>query len=253
MSIETELRDTVKTLNGALKRRSPPLASVLLADLFAALPGVPVSKALQEAAARTATALQDSDARAVFFSLGVQLWNRLGATDALSRERAKVLATRLAPCARFPELLFFLEQDARSRGFDDVETLIAAELDDAFPSFRAQRGVATFSLPLLDALGATRDGLDVKLDEHQQLKRLSVKGKGGPTLTITSAGVGTFSETGKSGGYGFAVGEKYERGAVHTTFCSPWHDGEESTQEMEWLCWVLQCIGSITARVGSRE
>lgn len=249
-AIETELRDTVKTLNGALRRKSPRLASVLLADLFAELPGVPASKTLQDAAARTATALQDTEARAVFFSLGLQLWNRLSATNALSRERARVLATRLAPCAGFPQLLFFLERDADARGFDDVKAVFAGELDDAFPSFRAQRGVSTFGLPLLHALGATRDGIDVKLDSNEQLKRLSVK-NGGPTLNLTAPGVGTFSETGKAGGYGFAVGEKYEAGAVHTTFCSPWHDGEESTEKKEWVCWVLECIGSITSRVAS--
>ena len=246
MSIETELRDTVKTLNGALQRKSPPLASVLLADLFSALPGVPASKTLAAAAERTATALQSADARAVFFSLGVQLWNRLGASKALSRERALVLATRLAPCARFPALLFFLEQDARARGFDESAQAFGDELDEAFPSFRAARGVATFGLPLLEALGATRAALKLKLDEHGDLKRIGFEN--GVTLTITGPGEGSFSETGKRGGYGFHVGERYSGGQVHTTLCSPWHDGEESSATKEWVCWVLECISSITAR-----
>jgi hypothetical protein len=242
-SIEHELRQTVKTLEGATKRKHPPPpASALLADLFASLPGVRVPDAVTALAHQAGRALHDADARATFFSLGVALWNRLSAHQALSRERALVLAERLAPCAKFPELLFFLECDADTRGFDEVRAVFAATLDEHFPRFRATRGTATFGLRLLEAVGATHDAITLELDDDGQLKRAL---KNGVVLHLSAPGTGSFTQTGKRGGYGFHVSEKYEGGAVHTTLCSPWHDGAESSENKEWVCWVLECLSAL--------
>jgi hypothetical protein len=251
--VEAELRETVATL-AALAEPSVPPVSALLADLFAALKGTAsdAGSSLQEAAARAELALQDASARATFFSLGVQLWQRLAGGGALTAARAEVLAPRLARCARFPALLFWLECDARTRGLDDAARLFATELDEAFPRFRAHRGRGTFEPELLDAVGAGALSLEL---QHGVLREASVDdGRSRTSLVITGPGEGRFASSGKRGGYGFIVDERYSGGAVHTTLYSPWHDGSESREEREWVCWVLECLGSLTqaARAATR-
>ncbi|MFT3713158.1 MAG: hypothetical protein QM817_36350 [Archangium sp.] len=242
-SIEQELRQSVKTLEGATKKKTPPpAASALLADVFASLPGLRVPDAVTALAHQAARALHDADARASFFSLGLALWNRLSAHEALSRERAMVLAERLAPCARFPHFLSFLESDAKARGFDDVSAVLAEARLENFASFVPE--TATFGLHLLEAVGATHDSIELELDDHEQLKRAM---KNGVALHLTSPGAGSFTQTGKRGGYGFYVSEKFENGQVISTLCSPWHDGEESLEPKDWVRWVLECLASLTA------
>jgi hypothetical protein len=249
--LEQELRDTAKTIADTLPESEGRAVGPLFADLFSALPGVEAPASLREAAKGVATAREDADARQTFFALGVKLWTRLVEADAMEQGRARVLAERLAPCAELPALLFFLERDAADHGLVEGEAVFAHELDRRFPSFRRGRGHAAIERPLLDALGATPESkprLQLELHPNGRLASLRVAAEGGPSLTLSAGGgAGRFTHTGTRGGYGFHVDERYAEGRVHTTLNSPWHDGCESSEAKEWVCWVLECLGSIVA------
>lgn len=62
-------------------------------------------------------------------------------------------------------------------------------------------------------------------------------------------GSGHFTFMSHGGGYGYFVDEVYRDGAVHTTFCSPWHDGEESSEKMEWGAWVQAALETLQSIV----
>ena len=64
-------------------------------------------------------------------------------------------------------------------------------------------------------------------------------------------GRGSFHLVEKRGGYGTAITERYAGGRVHSTFNSPWHDGEESSYAAPWTKWVLGSLDDI-ARIAGR-
>ena len=64
-------------------------------------------------------------------------------------------------------------------------------------------------------------------------------------------GRGSFHLVEKLGGYGTAISERYANGRVHSTFNSPWHDGEESSYAAPWTKWILGNLDDI-ARVAGR-
>jgi hypothetical protein len=249
--LEQELRDTAKTIADTLPEVPDRAVGPLFADLFAALPGVDAPALLRDAAKGVEKAREDPDARQTFFALGVKLWTRLAEADAMEGDRARVLAERLAPCAELPAFLFFLERDAADHGLANAEAVFARELDRRFPAFRRGRGHAAIDRPLLGALGATPESharLQLELHPNGHLASLRVPGDDGPSLTLSpGGGAGHFVHTGQQGGYGFHIDERYAKGQVHATLNSPWHDGSESSETKEWVCWVLECIGSIVS------
>ncbi len=248
---EQELRDTVKTLAETLPEHPDRPVGALFAQLFSTLPGLEAPALLHAAAKGARAARRDPDARRTFFALGVKLWTRLLEAGALDAGRARVLAECLAPCAELPALLFLLECDAAGHSLPEAAAAFAGELDRRFPAFRRRRGQAAVDRPLLSALGATPEdtpGLELALHPNGALASLRVPGEKGPSLTLDAAGgSGRYSHTGKRGGYGFHVDERYSKGAVHTTLYSPWHDGSEGDEAKEWVVWVLECIGSVVA------
>lgn len=62
-------------------------------------------------------------------------------------------------------------------------------------------------------------------------------------------GSGHFTFLAHAGGYGVYTDERYRDGAVHSTLCSPWHDGEESEQPMDWRAWVRAALASLESLV----
>lgn len=60
-------------------------------------------------------------------------------------------------------------------------------------------------------------------------------------------GAGRFTFTSHAGGMGFYIEEEYRDGEVHTTFCSPWHDGEQSSEPMPWREWVDTALASLAS------
>lgn len=246
---EQQLVDTVRTLAKELPAHPERKVGPLFADLFSALPGVEAPEIVHAAARSAREARADPDARATFFALVTQLWHFLRASGALDAGRARVLAERLGPCADHPALLFYLEADAAAHGLPEARSAFAAELDRRFPAFRRGRGHAAVDGALLEALGATPQrapGLALTLHPGGQLAALRAPGEGGPELTLERAGGrGRFTHTGRRGGYGFHVDERYADGQVHATLYSPWHDGATCSEDREWVCWVLECVGAI--------
>ena len=65
-------------------------------------------------------------------------------------------------------------------------------------------------------------------------------------LTLEVApGRGYFAFQSRMGGHGVAINEDYRDGAAYSVFCSPWHDGEESTEPVPWLRWVAGALDSL--------
>jgi hypothetical protein len=65
-------------------------------------------------------------------------------------------------------------------------------------------------------------------------------------LTLDAApGSAYFTFESRMGGYGVAVSEEYRDGAVHSTLCTPWHDGEEASEPMAWRRWVDGALDSL--------
>lgn len=62
-------------------------------------------------------------------------------------------------------------------------------------------------------------------------------------------GVGHFTLLAHLGGHGLFTDERYRDGAVHTTLCSPWHDGEESSAPMAWEAWVRAALTDLESLV----
>jgi hypothetical protein len=58
-------------------------------------------------------------------------------------------------------------------------------------------------------------------------------------------GSGHLYFTAYAGGSGFAVDERYRDGTICSTLFSPWHDGVESSEPMEWTRWVTACLQSL--------
>jgi hypothetical protein len=62
-------------------------------------------------------------------------------------------------------------------------------------------------------------------------------------------GSGHFTFLSHAGGSGYYVDQEYRDGAVHTTFCSPWHDGEQSSEPMAWSTWVQAALETLESIV----
>lgn len=247
---ERQILDSIETLATELPTAVDRPLGALLAALFSELGVVP--DVVRDAARSAATARELPDVRQRFFALVSRFWDFLGESDALGAERARVIASHLARCADHPALLFFFERDATSRGLSAASRCFARELALRFPHFRRQRQRAVIDRTLLELLGAPAELLRFHSNGH--LASFAVPVRDGPSLTLDARpGSGRFSQVGKRGGSGFVIDERFSAGRVHTTFNSPWHDGVESSEPGEWVCWVLQNVGTIVSHVaGSR-
>jgi hypothetical protein len=56
---------------------------------------------------------------------------------------------------------------------------------------------------------------------------------------------GSLYYTGRRGGSGYAVSERYAGGAIHSTLCTPWHDGEESSETFPWYRWAAESLAKL--------
>jgi hypothetical protein len=90
---------------------------------------------------------------------------------------------------------------------------------------------------------ALRDRAAMHFDASGYLA--SVEVPGGRLELGPEPGRGHLGFTARAGGYGYAIDERYHDGAVHSTFCSPWHDGVESSEPMEWSRWVARALASL--------
>jgi hypothetical protein len=178
------------------------------------------------------------------------LWNQLIELEALSAPRAAVIARALAAVVTSPAQLFFFEHQAAGLRLEEATRSFAAALDRQHPNFRPRRSRLKIERALLEDAGFDLARLDASFHPDGHLRALSPPpGIDGPRLELDpTPGRGRYSETGKRGGYGFVVEERYADGHARGVLCSPWHDGEEYRTPKEWLIWVLECVGEIASR-----
>ena len=244
---EAELGASAQSIVEEIERDPGKPRARLFADLFARLLGPEAPPVLLEHR-QDVLIDPESSRREGIASISSSLWRRLLQLDALDAARAHVLSEVLAALLDAPAVLYYFEYEANARGHSSAAAIFASALDARFPAFRSQADGMLITLDLLRSAGVDLDGLRVELHPSGHLRRLAPRGsgKGAPTLELDARpGGGRYGETGKRGGYGFLISERYEAGHASGTLCSPWHDGDEYREAKPWLVWVLECASEI--------
>lgn len=91
-------------------------------------------------------------------------------------------------------------------------------------------------------------GARVEFHRSGQLASVHVPGnrkRNGRLDLDARSGSGRFTFLSHAGGSGYYIEEDYRDGAVHSTFCSPWHDGEQSRERMDYHAWVQAALETL--------
>lgn len=242
-----ELEGSAMTVVEAVRAEPENVRARLCADLFVRLLGPEAPALLGEV--RTSLLLDVARSREEgFLHLAAGLWRRLKQLGALNEARGSALAEVLGELIGAPGVLFAFAYEAQSSGLRPTARHLNAALDRRFPDFRAQADRWVIDRELLVSVGIELDHLDHEFHPNGHLRHLRPRGAmaGAPVLELEERpGRGRYGETGKQGGYGFIVDERYEGGQVTGTLNSPWHDGETYANPKPWLVWVLECAAEI--------
>jgi len=98
-------------------------------------------------------------------------------------------------------------------------------------------------------------GVTVRFHASGHLALVHVRGdrkRNGRLELAEAPGRGHFSLLTHAGGAGVYVDETYRDGAIHTTLCTPWHDGVESRTRAEFRAWVLAALDSLASIAAPR-
>ena len=99
-----------------------------------------------------------------------------------------------------------------------------------------------------ELLGHRRAKVQYYRSGHLQRVAIEIDSMNEGSLELDETpGAGRFAITQKIGGYGTYTTELYRDGAIVTTLCTPWHDGEESREPMPWTKWVLASLDALAA------
>ncbi len=242
-----ELAASAESVLEELRARPEKERARLFADLFARLLG---ESAPTELHTHRQSVLGDAERSRTegIASISSALWRRLIELEGLDAQRADVLAEVLGALIEAPAVLSYFEFEASAHGLSNAARILAEALDARFPGFVETRARLPITRDVLEGAGLDLSGLQVQFHSTGHLRRLAPRsaGRGAPTLELDSEpGRGRYGQTGKRGGYGFLVSERYEAGHASGTFCSPWHDGEEYQNAKPWLVWVLECASEI--------
>lgn len=219
----------------------------LLADLFARLLGTKTPPGLSSRRRSLFEDVARSRAEGVAY-IASGIWRRLIQLESLEPTSADPLAEVLGELVESPVVLHYLEYEARGLALRAAADRLRAALDRRFPGFRAGSDHALVDRAVLSQAGLDLSRLVVDYHASGHLRRLARRRpeSGSPVLELEAEpGRGRYGETGRRGGYGFIVDERYEDGHAIGVLCSPWHDGEEYRTSKPWLVWVLECAGEI--------
>lgn len=246
---ESEIRETASTLDAHLAEHPEQRRAQLLAGFVCGLLGDEAPDRLRRHGLSVVDHAEEARQEGVG-AIASGLWSRLLELEALTPERAETIARALAAMLTSPAQLFFFERQATDQKLDRAARCFAAALDQRHPDFRRRRGTLKIDRALLEDAGFDLARLEVSFYGDGHLRSLSPRaGTDGPCLELDEKpGRGRYSETGKRGGYGFIVEERYEDGCAVGQLFSPWHDGEDYRTPKEWLIWILECVGEISSR-----
>ncbi|MCC7386422.1 MAG: hypothetical protein IT384_31580 [Deltaproteobacteria bacterium] len=246
---ESEIRESASTLDAHLAEHPEQRRAQLLAGFVSALLGDEAPDRLRRHGLSVVEHAEEARREGVG-AIASGLWNRLIALEALTPERAETIAVALAAMMTSPAQLFFFERQAADLKLEGAARHFGGALDQRHPDFRRDRRRLKIDRALLEDAGVELARLNVSFYADGHLHTLSPQiGTDGPCLDLDPApGRGRYSETGKRGGYGFIVEERYEDGCAVGQLFSPWHDGDEYRTPKEWLIWVLECASEIASR-----
>ncbi|HTR49430.1 MAG TPA: hypothetical protein VMJ10_01910 [Kofleriaceae bacterium] len=178
----------------------------------------------------------------------------LDADPSLSAHRAHFRAIRpddwreQARVHGLDRVLYHLAEGLRSSGFGKDAIPVFERRADEIAEARAP-GVAPGSIDasfVPDALTTSRRARVVYAGTELASVRVTVNADVYGSLSLDTARcTGEFELVEPRGGSGTAIYETYADGAVHTTLCTPWHDGTESTEPKIWTRWVMDCIADL--------
>jgi len=246
----TQICDTRRLLDARLAEQPDDFVALALADVFAELdperdPELR-SHAKRSHALRGELGAQAWCARAREHRVDVLLFNLFGGLfrGGFGHAALPVLARRTAEISANPRILGLLRGYTQELGCRDVTSTIDAAIARSTPALAAGRIERAF-VPegLLD-----RSGVVVRFHPSGHLAAVRIRGdrKHGGSLVLDEApGTAHLVYRTHGGGSGYVVDEHYRDGAIHATVCSPWHDGDPSTEPMEWSRWVAEALGSL--------
>lgn len=244
---DDELKASADSVLEELSAHPERLRARLFADLFARLLPKEAPTLLLSGRTSVLEDIEQSRAEGVAY-IASALWRRMIQLESLDAARGSALATVLCELIPSSVVLFYFEHEARTRGLVLAAERFAEALDRRFPEFRVTSEKARITRAVLEDAGIDLSKLDADFYASGQLRSLARRGPkaGAPVLELEDLpGRGRYGETGRQGGYGFMVNERYEDGYAQGTFFSPWHDGEDYRTEKPWLVWVLENASEI--------
>ncbi len=252
-----QLVETIATVEGELAANPEGFRALYLADFLVELAGteIPVPPALPGAAARLGRRREEMGESAFrraareegMTALLWTLWQGFRSSRWLNGPRARALGERLAASLDCPLRLALLRKEEAPYADWLSRGLIDRAIEAAEPGFLGRMNDRKIDRAFVERAvpAGERSGCRASYYEDGHLREFA-RGRGGPCLRLDPVpGTGSFREEGRRGGSGYATSETYRDGAVRGQFFSPWHDGEEYTEPLEWVLWVAQCLGSV--------
>jgi hypothetical protein len=246
----TQICDTRRLLVAQLLDEPDDFRALFLADVFAEVD--PERDPELRTHAKRAHAMRGELGTTVWFArarelgLDVLLFNLCAGMEraGFGKVAFPVLARHAATISANPRILALLRSYVREIGDRKAGAIIDAAIASRAPALAAGRIERAF---VPDALLAAR-GVVVRFHPSGHLAEVRIRGdrrSSGRLVLDLKPGGGHLVYTAHSGGAGFVVDETYRDGAIQSTFCSPWHDGEESTERMEWTRWIAEALASL--------
>jgi hypothetical protein len=214
--------------------------AALLVDLAAGDVAVPPSVA--EAAPRGRP-----DVAAELAGLLWGFWFGFQSKGWLTRARAAILAPRLLIGLRQPLQLLRLRRECRELRLGIEPSDFDDAIDALDPGFRETMHALPIDRDFVRDLLTPAELRDVKIACYRDgsVRQVSSRRAACRLELAETPGSGTFYEEGERGGSAFLTRETYRDGAAHGTFNSPWHDGEEYADAIEWPLWVAEAVRSV--------
>jgi hypothetical protein len=240
----SQLSESLASVEEELARKPDSSRAHYLAALLVDLAGadVAVPRSVAEAAPRCR-----ADVAAELAGLLWDFWFGFKSKGWLTPARAVILAPRLLVGLRQPLQLLRLRHECRelrltfaSYDFDDAINALDPGYLNAMHSLRIDRA---FVCELLSP-AELRD-VKVACFRNGGVRRVSSRRAACRLELAETPGSATFHDEGERGGSGFLTRETYRDGAAHGTFNSPWHDGEEYADAIEWPLWVAEAVRSV--------
>jgi hypothetical protein len=252
----TQICETRRTLLAHLRDEPDDFKALCMADVVAEL-DPEKDPALREHA-RRAHALRARlgaawSERAREHGMDILLFNLCEGMQRaeIGRSALPTLARRAAEVTSNPRILALLREHMREL---DERTTIAA-IDAAIAARAPRLASGMIEAAFLPEPLVSNPRVAVRFHRSGHLAAVRITGdrrQTGMLVLEQRPGSGHLAYTARMAGHGYVVDEHYRDGAIHSTYCSPWHDGVESSEQMPWTRWVAEALASLEGIVPSK-